>query len=100
MATVDLHNARSSLQSLVSLGFPLLLDDVERKGKWLPEFVQQEMNRFLDCGDFRTGYAWLECMRCDDAHKIIPFSCGTRGFCPTCGGRRMVSQHERVSQII
>ena len=54
MATVDLHKARSSLQSLVSLGVPLLLDDVERKGKWLPDFVQQEMNRFLDCGDFRT----------------------------------------------
>lgn len=68
---------------------------VERKGKWLPSFVERTFERFLGCGDVRTGFAWLECMHCDSSHKVVPCSCGSRGFCPTCGGRRMVEHSLR-----
>ena len=34
MNLLSLHNERSHLQALVQLGYPLLRDDVERKGKW------------------------------------------------------------------
>ncbi|MBA2321515.1 MAG: transposase zinc-binding domain-containing protein [Deltaproteobacteria bacterium] len=35
------------------------------------------------------GFAWLTCRPCD-YHRLVPFSCKGRGFCPTCGGRRML----------
>jgi hypothetical protein len=95
MAQAILHNTRSELQTLVHLGLPLLRDDVERKGKWWSYFVERTFDVFLSCGDVRTGFAWLECMHCPSSHTIIPFSCGSRGFCPTCGGRTMVSQSMR-----
>ena len=30
-------------------------------------------------------------MRCEQCHaeKLVAFSCKKRGFCPSCGGRRM-----------
>ena len=73
MTLLSLHNERSHLQALVQLGYPLLRDDVERKGEWLPHFVEHTFSRFLGCGDFRNGFAWLECLRCDSSHKIRYF---------------------------
>jgi hypothetical protein len=66
---------------LEQLGLPLLRDDLERKGQWLPQFVNRTFETFLGCGNSQNGFAWLECMHCPSSHKLIPFSCGIRGFC-------------------
>jgi len=51
--------------------------------------VQREFTEYLKCGRF--GMAFLR-VRCGDCHaeKLVAFSCKRRGFCPSCGARRMV----------
>ena len=56
---------------------------VESAGRPVPWFVQAELEGFLGCGDLRHGFARQRCPRCDFT-RLIPFSCGGRGFCPAC----------------
>jgi hypothetical protein len=57
-------------------------------GSGLPDFVKDEFDAFLECGILAHGFLRLSCIDC--AHeKLVAFSCKRRGFCPSCGGRRM-----------
>jgi|CXWL01.1.fsa_nt_gi hypothetical protein len=57
-------------------------------GSGLPDFVKDEFDAFLECGILAHGFLRLRCADC--AHeKLVAFSCKRRGFCPSCGGRRM-----------
>ena len=58
------------------------------RGHPVPRFVEQELRAFLRCGVLAHGFLRL---RCDDCgcDRLLPFSCKRRGFCPSCGGRRM-----------
>ena len=54
----------------------------------LPQFVKDEFDAFLECGILAHGFLRLRCAEC--AHeKLVAFSCKRRGFCPSCGARRM-----------
>ena len=54
----------------------------------LPDFVKDEFDAFLECGILAHGFLRLRCAGC--AHeKLVAFSCKRRGFCPSCGARRM-----------
>jgi hypothetical protein len=57
-------------------------------GRTLPSFVTEELHDFLGCGILARGFAQLFCKTC---HKrfVVGWSCKGRGFCPSCGGRRM-----------
>jgi hypothetical protein len=54
----------------------------------LPQHVTREFESFLRCGILACGFLRL---RCEDCHheKLLAFSCKKRGFCSSCGGRRM-----------
>jgi len=54
----------------------------------LPRFVEQEFREFLSCGCLASGFARFHCDACG-LDRLVPFSCKGRGFCPSCGGRRM-----------
>ena len=56
--------------------------------KPLPRYVLREFHRFLDCGVFARGFSRWHCDRCGH-DSLLPFSCKTRGLCPSCGARRM-----------
>jgi len=56
----------------------------------LPAFLEQEFRGFLDCGVWARGFARFQCTGCH-AETLVPFSCKRRGFCPSCGGRRMAA---------
>jgi hypothetical protein len=57
-------------------------------GASLPEFVKDEFEAFLQCGILAHGFLRLRCADC--AHeKLVAFSGKRRGFCPSCGSRRM-----------
>ena len=57
-------------------------------GAGLPDFVKEEFEAFLECGILAQGFLRLRCEDC--AHeKLVAFSCKRRGFCPSCGSRRM-----------
>ena len=50
--------------------------------------AEQEFEDFLKCGRLEYGFLRLSC----DTRKqerLLAFSCKRRGFCPSCGARRM-----------
>ena len=60
-------------------------------GRSLPAHVYREFESFLQCGALANGFLRLKCDSC--AHeKLIAFSCKKRGFCNSCGARRMSEQ--------
>ena len=67
-----------------------------RDGEGLPRFVEQEFRDFLRCGCLAGGFARLRCTGCG-LDRLVPFSCKGRGFCPSCGGRRMA---ERAAHLV
>jgi hypothetical protein len=82
------------LHDLVRDGFAELQATLSGSDRALPRFVERELERFLTCGDPREGFAWLSCADCDH-HRLVPFTCKGRGFCPSCGGRRMADRAAR-----
>jgi hypothetical protein len=56
-------------------------------GGW-PAFVRREFEGYLKCGILAHGFLRVRCERCGDT-TVVAFSCRGRGFCPSCGGRRM-----------
>jgi hypothetical protein len=42
----------------------------------------------LKCGRLEEGFLRVRCASCH-AEKLVAFSCKKRGFCPSCGARRM-----------
>jgi hypothetical protein len=61
-----------------------------------PRFIEQELRAFLRCGVLAHGFLRV---RCDDCghDRLVAFSCKRRGFCPSCGGRRMA---ETAAQLV
>ena len=57
-------------------------------GGGLPQFVEREFRDLLTCGVLSRGFARVRCEGCA-FERLVPFSCKRRGFCPSCGGRRM-----------
>ena len=53
-----------------------------------PRFVEREFRHFLKCGIFAHGFLRVHCDACG-CDRLVPFSCKGRGFCSSCGGRRM-----------
>jgi len=60
----------------------------EECGRSLPNFVEKEFREYLKCGILAHGFLRSKCEKCPNEH-LVAFSCKRRGFCPSCGGRRM-----------
>src|SRR5918996_4159419 len=77
------------LYQLVQQNLESFLAQVETEsGSGLPEFVKDEFDAFLACGILAHGFLRLRCSECGH-EKLVAFSCKRRGFCPSCGARRM-----------
>ena len=57
-------------------------------GAALPRFIKDQFDAFLECGILAHGFLRLRCGECGH-DKLLAFSCKRRGFCPSCGARRM-----------
>src|SRR3954466_14677628 len=79
----------TTLYQVVQEHLESFLAQVETEtGASLPDFVKDEFDAFLECGILAHGFLRLRCAQC--AHeKLVAFSCKRRGFCPSCGARRM-----------
>jgi len=87
--TYERHQPEQTLlYRLVEAHYPALVDQLALQGKSLPEHVHREFEAYLKCG--RLEYGFLR-VRCDNCHfeRLVAFSCKRRGFCPSCGARRM-----------
>ncbi len=55
----------------------------------IPVYVERTFRRYLECGIPSFGVARARCESCG-YDFLVPFSCKTRGLCPSCNTRRMV----------
>jgi len=78
------------LHRVVRENFESFLAEVAARsdGGGLPQFVEREFREFLTCGALARGFARVRCGDCA-YERLVPFSCKRRGFCASCGGRRM-----------
>ena len=57
-------------------------------GADLPQFVKDGFDAFLERGILAHCFLRQRCGDCGH-DKLVAFSCKRRGFCPSCGARRM-----------
>lgn len=76
------------LYQLVERYYPDFIDNLAQQGRCLPNYVEREFDEFLRCGRLEHGFLRVVCGDCKN-EKLVAFSCKRRGFCPSCGARRM-----------
>ena len=76
------------LYQLVEQQYPAFRKMRAEVGRPLLDFVEEEFEAYLKCGRLEEGFLRLRCEHCH-ADKLVAFSCKKRGFCPSCGARRM-----------
>lgn len=54
----------------------------------LPDFVKNEFEEYLKCGILAHGFLRAKCDSCKH-ERLLAFSCKRRGFCTSCGAKRM-----------
>ncbi|MDN5938380.1 MAG: IS91 family transposase [Salinisphaera sp.] len=82
------HPEQTLLYRIVEAHYPAFLEQMAREGRSLPYYVQREFDEFLRCGRLEHGFMRVRCEDCH-AERLVAFSCKRRGFCPSCGARRM-----------
>ena len=76
------------LYRLVEQHYPAFEVRLAAEGRALPRYVAREFEDFLACGRLEHGFLRVACDGCR-AERLVAFSCKRRGFCPSCGARRM-----------
>jgi hypothetical protein len=76
------------LYQIVEQHYPAFTAHLAERGKELPGYVQREFEDYLKCGRLEHGFLRVRCESCHAEH-LVAFSCKRRGFCPSCGARRM-----------
>lgn len=85
------HRPESSLlYRVVQENFETLTANAKSRsgGQSFPVHVYREVEEYLTCGILANGFVRVSCGDCKN-EKLVAFSCKRRGFCPSCGGRRM-----------
>ena len=111
MASISSHSSSSSSsisyqghQSEKTLLYKLIQENLldfyhqveNEQERELPIFVKKEFEEFLKCGLLAYGFLRLQCESCRQ-EKLVAFSCKQRGFCPSCGAKRMA---ESVTHLV
>ena len=87
--TYERHRPEQTpLYALVEEHFPQFLERLDAEGVSLPHFVVEEFEAYLKCGRLEYGFLRVKCDACRH-EKLVGFSGKRRGFCPSCGARRM-----------
>lgn len=60
----------------------------EREYGYFRPVAKDVVERYLDCGNPRCGFARIRCPGCRTEY-LLTFSCKTRGFCPSCQAKRV-----------
>jgi hypothetical protein len=76
------------LYQIVEEYYPAFTTHLTERGRELPGYVQREFEDYLKCGRLEHGFLRVRCASCHTEH-LVAFSCKRRGFCPSCGARRM-----------
>ena len=93
------HPADTVLYHVVLEHLETFLEEVEARGQGLPGFVRGELRGFITCGQRAHGFSRVWCPEC--LHEFaVPFSCGGRGFCPSCCGRFMAATAAHLTDCV
>ena len=97
--SLKLQPEQTPLYQLVEKHYPTLVEQLEFQGKNLPTHVHREFEAYLKCGRLEHGFLRV---RCDTCHfeRLVAFSCKKRGFCPSCGARRMAETAALLSDEV
>ncbi len=87
------------LHELVAAEFPDYFADRTRRGREIPDFVVRDFQQFLACGDIRSGYATLECIKCITQVDIC-LRCKRRGWCPHCMRFRQLDRADFIEHRV
>jgi ribosomal protein S27E len=77
------------LHQLVEQYWPEFQTQLSESGRFLPRHVTREFEDYLACGRLEEGFLRVRCKGCSH-ERLVAFSCKRRGFCTSCGARRMV----------
>ncbi len=77
------------LYQVIEKYYPAFVAHLAAEGRPLPDYVHQEFEDYLKCGRLEHGFLRVRCESCRH-ERLVAFSCKRRGFCPSCGARRMV----------
>ena len=77
------------LYQLIERHWPEFQSHLSEAGSFLPRHVTREFEEYLSCGRLEHGFLRVCCKHCRH-ENLVEFSCKRRGFCPSCGARRMV----------
>lgn len=95
---------RSDLKDIIEDGLDELIASWDERyrarcGPLHPR-VRDLMERYVRCGDPHFGFLRLRCVEpgCQDKdERIVPFSCKSRGICPSCGQMRAIRWADRMA---
>ena len=76
------------LYQIVQEYWPEFQAELANQDKYLPAYITKEFDEYLKCGRLEHGFLRVRCEACHD-ERLVAFSCKKRGFCPSCGARRM-----------
>ncbi|MFQ5433552.1 MAG: IS91 family transposase [Anaerolineae bacterium] len=76
------------LYQIIDEYYPVFAAHLAEQGRELPDYVHREFEDYLKCGRLEHGFLRVRCESCHAEH-LVAFSCKHRGFCPSCGARRM-----------
>jgi hypothetical protein len=79
----------SVLYRVVAENIESFLTLQQASGRVVPMFVEREMRAFLDCGVLARGFLRVHCDACR-MDRVVPFSCKSRAFRPSCRGRMRI----------
>jgi ribosomal protein S27E len=97
------HPERPVLDRVLFHDFDRFLTAYERRfekeyGHFRP-IIQEVVERSLDYGNPRSGFARIRCPDCQSEH-LLTFSCETRGFCPSCHAKRLEEWGEWMRETL
>ena len=69
----------------------------EKEYGFLRPVIKEVVERYLDCGNPRCGFARIRCPACGE-DRLLMFSCRTRGFCPSCHAKRLEEWGEWIRE--
>ncbi len=76
------------LYQLVAERYRAFRDRRAAEDRPLPRYVEDEFEAYLKCGLLEHGVLRVKC-DAGQAEKLVASSCKRRGFCPSCGARRV-----------
>ena len=79
---------QTEMHTVVREQLETFLARARERDRPVPRFVEREFRAYLECGILAHGFLRLHCYECQQG-RLVPFWCKRRGFCPSCGGRRM-----------